>query len=294
MRTTDEQVLKHIIAYCEQVEKAVDRFGKNSDVFMRDEVYQNAVSMPIMQIGELTKRLTPEFRVATEREFHWKAIAGMRDRYAHGYLEMDPEKIWDTATQDIPVLRQQCEELLEQIFQLEQEEAREKELEDGRAEAEAELADARQQTSPRSFLVAIRHACDDSRENHSRAEYAIPSESIKVGVQAASEIRVTERQEDNPWAEDLLTLLKGVTVPCPFEDVQALWEKRYPQGPKELVAKHPLHTPPEFASQRWQDVREQLERLGFCMTLGDGRFNMPDLYRVGFRLGRKGGVKPLP
>lgn len=131
MRTTDEQVLKHIIAYCEQVEKAVNRFGKNSDVFMRDEVYQNAVSMPIMQIGELTKRLTPEFRVATEREFHWKAIAGMRDRYAHGYLEMDPEKIWDTATQDIPVLRQQCEELLEQIFQLEQEEAREKELEDG-------------------------------------------------------------------------------------------------------------------------------------------------------------------
>ena len=131
MRTTDEQVLKHIIAYCEQVEKAVDRFGKNSDVFMRDEVYQNAVSMPIMQIGELTKRLTPEFRVATEREFHWKAIAGMRDRYAHGYLEMNAEIIWRTATQDIPVLRQQCEELLEQIFQLEQEEAREKELEDG-------------------------------------------------------------------------------------------------------------------------------------------------------------------
>ena len=156
------------------------------------------------------------------------------------------------------------------------------------------LADARQQTSPRSFLVAIRRACDDSRENHSRAEYAIHYESIKVGVQAASEIRVSEMQEDNPWAEDLLTLLKGVTVPCPFEDVQALWEKRYPQGPKELVAKHPLHTPPEFASQRWQDVREQLERLGFCMTLGDGRFNMPDLYRVGFRLGRKGGVKPLP
>ena len=40
------------------------------------------------------------------------------------------------------------------------------------------LADARQQTSPRSFLVAIRHACDDSRENHSRAEYAIHYESI--------------------------------------------------------------------------------------------------------------------
>ncbi len=131
MRTTNEQILKHIIGYCEQVEKAVNRFGENSDIFMQDEVYQNAVSMPIMQIGELTKRFTPEFRAATEQKFHWKAIAGMRDRYAHGYLEMDAVKIWATATQDIPELRQQCEELLKQILQLEQEEAREKELEDG-------------------------------------------------------------------------------------------------------------------------------------------------------------------
>ena len=158
------------------------------------------------------------------------------------------------------------------------------------------LADARQQTSPRSFLAAIRRACDDSREKYRNAEYeyAIHYEGIKAGVQAASEIRVNEMKEDNPWAGDLLALLKGVTVPCPFADIQTLWEKRYPQGPKELVARYPQHTPPEFASQSWQDVRELLERLGFCMTLGDGRFNMPDLYRVGFRLGRRGGVKPLP
>jgi hypothetical protein len=156
------------------------------------------------------------------------------------------------------------------------------------------LADARQQTSPRSFLAAIRRACDDSHEKYRNAEYAIHYESIKTGVQAASEIRVNEMKEDNPWAEDLLALLKGVTVPCPFEDVQTMWEKNYPQGPKELIARHPQHTPPEFKSQHWQDVLKRLERLGFCMALGDGRFNIPDLYRVGFRLGRKGGVKPLP
>ena len=156
------------------------------------------------------------------------------------------------------------------------------------------LADARQQTSPRSFLAAIRRACDNSCEKYRNAEYAIHYESIKTGVQAASEIRVNEMKEDNPWAGDLLALLKGVTVPCSFEDVQALWKNRYPQGPKELITRYPQHTPPEFALQRWQDVRELLERLGFCMTLGDGRFNMPDLYRVGFRLGRRGGVKPLP
>ncbi|MBQ9407545.1 MAG: ATP-binding protein [Desulfovibrio sp.] len=156
------------------------------------------------------------------------------------------------------------------------------------------LADARQQTSPRSFMAAICRACEDSRENHASAEYAIHYESIKCGVQYASEIRVAEMQEDNPWAENLLTLLKGRTVPCPFQDVQALWEEKYPHGPGMLIDSYPEHTPPEFAKQRWQDVREKLERLGFCMKLEDGRFNMPDLYRVGFRLGRRGGVKPLP
>ena len=156
------------------------------------------------------------------------------------------------------------------------------------------LADARQQTSPRSFMAAIHRACEDSSENHRNGEYAIHYASIKCGVQSASGIRVAEMREDNPWAENLLTILKGLNVPCQFEDVLSLWKKNYPKGPSMLVEKYPQHAPPEFATQRWDDVRVLLERLGFCITTNDGRFNMPDLYRVGFRLGRRGGVKPLP
>ena len=155
------------------------------------------------------------------------------------------------------------------------------------------LADARQQTSPRSFMAAIRRACEDSCENHASADYAIHYASIKCGVQSASEIRVAEMREDNPWAENLLPLLKNLSVSCLFQ-VLPLWAEKYPQGPGMLVDKDPQHAPPEFAKQGWKDVRQLLEQLGFCMTLKDDRFNMPDLYRVGFRLGRRGGVKPLP
>ena len=122
------------------------------------------------------------------------------------------------------------------------------------------LADARQQTSPRSFVAAI---------------------------------RLAEMRGDNPWAENLLPLLKNLSVSCLFQ-VLPLWAEKYPQGPGMLVDKDPQHAPPEFAKQGWKDVRQLLEQLGFCMTLKDERFNMPDLYRVGFRLGRRGGVKPLP
>lgn len=125
MKTRDSQILKHIVTYCEQCRAAITRFGDSYEQFSADEVYQNAVSMPIMQIGELTKRLTPEFRVATETQFHWKAIAGMRDRYAHGYLDMDVKYIWQTASKDVLVLEKQCNELLEQIRELEEQEAQE-------------------------------------------------------------------------------------------------------------------------------------------------------------------------
>lgn len=155
------------------------------------------------------------------------------------------------------------------------------------------LADSRQQASPRSFLAAVCYACDDSRQNHRNAPYAIHYDSIKLGVRAASEIRVNEMKEDNPWVGGLLESLRGVTVPCSFREVQDIWEARYPRGPVELVEQHPRHAPPEFASQQWPEVKNLLERLGFCTTMTDGRFNMPDLYRIGFGLGRKGGVKPL-
>ena len=125
MREANGQILEHIVSYCDRVAAALERFGNSEAAFLADNFYQDGVSMCIMQIGELTKKLSPEFRVATERKFHWKAIAGMRDRYAHGYLEMNAKIIWVTASQDLPVLRKQCADLLEQARALQSEESKE-------------------------------------------------------------------------------------------------------------------------------------------------------------------------
>ena len=63
----------------------------------------------------------------------------------------------------------------------------------------------------------------------------------------------------------------------------------FPQGPATL---HSLHLPPQHREKGWDGVRLDLERLGIFVTRKDKRVDMPDLYRVGFGLGRKGGVKP--
>ena len=107
----DIAVLRKILRYCCEVDEAVERFGKNFEIFENDAVFRNAVSMPIMQIGELTKQLSDEF-TATDSNVPWHSIRGMRNWFAHNYHGMDIEAIWGTVVNDIPVLRKFCEDTL--------------------------------------------------------------------------------------------------------------------------------------------------------------------------------------
>lgn len=151
------------------------------------------------------------------------------------------------------------------------------------------LADGRGQTSPRSFLAAIRQAAEDSMFRNAQHEYALHFESIKRGIQKASEIRVQEIAEDYPWVLTVLSTLSGMNVPVDFEVVQEKWHQRFPEGAQNVNS---ALLPAQHVDRGWEGVREDLQRLGLLETKRDGRIDMPDLYRVGFGLGRRGGVKP--
>lgn len=151
------------------------------------------------------------------------------------------------------------------------------------------LADGQGRTSPRSFLAAIRQAAEDSTERYVQHEFALHYESIKRGIQKASEIRVQEMAEDYPWVPEVLAALKGMNVPCEFDAVVARWQDKFPDGPQTISSNR---LPAQHAARGWDGLREDLQRLGLIETKKDGRIDMPDLYREGFGLGRKGGVKP--
>jgi len=152
------------------------------------------------------------------------------------------------------------------------------------------LADGRGRTSPRSFLAAIRQAAEDSLDNYPSYDQPLHFESIKRGVQKASQIRVLEMAEDYPWVPKVMDPLRGLTVPCQFELVEERWKSHLPSGLSDLSEQR---LPPQHAERGWSGVRSDLERLGIFETMKDGRVNLPDLYRVGFGLGRRGGVKPV-
>jgi len=115
-------------------------------------------------------------------------------------------------------------------------------------------------------------------------------ESIKRDVQQASEIRVSELAEDYPWVKDAMEPLQGVTVPCAFELIEQRWIGELQRNPSDMNFDR---LPPEHYEDGWKGVRDDLRSLGIFESMKDGRVNMPDLYRVGFGLCRRGGVKPV-
>lgn len=151
------------------------------------------------------------------------------------------------------------------------------------------LADGHGSTSPRSFLAAIHGAAEDSRRQYPEHPLALHYESIKRGIQKASRIRVDQVAEDDSWVLEVMAPLRDRNVPCDYELILQQWEAAFPNGPSDL---HSEHLPPQHVETGWEGVRLDLERLGIFVTRKDGRVDMPDLYRVGFGLGRKGGVKP--
>jgi hypothetical protein len=150
------------------------------------------------------------------------------------------------------------------------------------------LADGKKHTSPRSFLAAIRTAAEDSMDR--KGDYPLHYESIKRGVQSASKIRVAEIAEDYPWINDLCTPLAGKNVPILFHDIEDIWKTKYPDG---LNLKNSEKLPPQDKEKGWIGYKSELVRLGIFVEMSDNRMNMPDLFRVGFGLGRKGGVPPV-
>jgi len=108
MDNRDRNVIQHIKRYCTDIESFIDRFGKDFEVFINDRAYFNAVSMCILQIGELSKNLSEEYRNETEKKIPWSNIKGMRNIVAHDYGSLDEELVWETAINDIPALNQFC------------------------------------------------------------------------------------------------------------------------------------------------------------------------------------------
>ncbi|MDR0445993.1 MAG: DUF86 domain-containing protein [Oscillospiraceae bacterium] len=112
MNERDRSVLLHIAGEAVMIEQLIDGFSIDS--FLADERTKRAVAMSLINIGELVKLLSFELRTANPR-IPWKDIAGLRDVTAHGYKTLRMDDIWDTAKNEMPVLKKEVEEMLHSV-----------------------------------------------------------------------------------------------------------------------------------------------------------------------------------
>ena len=104
----DLSILEHMIRYCDQIDEAVRRFGNDGEVFFADAIYQNAVALCLLQIGELAGHLSDEYR-AVHTAIPWRQLKALRNIIAHNYGSVDAETAWEIVQDDIPTLRTYCE-----------------------------------------------------------------------------------------------------------------------------------------------------------------------------------------
>ena len=96
---------------------AIARFLHDLDqqTFLGDELYQSAVLQKLIVIGEAASRLSAEFR-ARQAHIAWPDIVGLRNIAVHQYFGVSWETVWNTATQDVPILREQIAAILAAEF----------------------------------------------------------------------------------------------------------------------------------------------------------------------------------
>ena len=109
MRDRDAQFLCKIVAEADVIAQLIDGFDFNA--FCADERTKRALSMTLINIGELVKGLSESVR-ESNAHIPWRAIAGLRDMAAHKYQTLRQEDIWETVNSDVPPLRLQILELL--------------------------------------------------------------------------------------------------------------------------------------------------------------------------------------
>ena len=101
-----------MLEYCNDIYDDCLRLGNSYEVFKNDRLLQKAVTMSMLQIGELTTHLSDEFKDLTNNEKDWRNLKGLRNIVAHQYGSIQFDLIWQIKENDIPMIMDFCQKYI--------------------------------------------------------------------------------------------------------------------------------------------------------------------------------------
>lgn len=139
------------------------------------------------------------------------------------------------------------------------------------------LADGRGAIAPRSATWLLRGAARAALEAPHTEGALFTPEELREGMRAAATNRADELREERADVVELLKRLSNYFVPLGEADLAF---RLFTDEGKVSLSK----------DEEPGVVLAELERLGVVLRRSDGRFDVPDLYRLGFGIKRKGGT----
>src|SRR3989304_1339174 len=101
-RHNDLVYLGHVMDAIDKIEEYTA--GIDETKFKSNSLIQDGVIRQIEIVGEALRNVSREFREKYSY-LPWEDAIGMRDKLIHDYMGGDLEKVWETATLDIPRLK---------------------------------------------------------------------------------------------------------------------------------------------------------------------------------------------
>ena len=108
----DKERLEHMLAAADRVIRYTS--DKTYKDLAADDMMYYAVVKNIEIIGEAANLLSSGF-IDSHPQTPWKQVRGMRNYIVHEYFQIDDVVVWGVVSTDIPVLRKQILEYLEEF-----------------------------------------------------------------------------------------------------------------------------------------------------------------------------------
>jgi len=115
MTTIDKDIFRlgHVRDCIEKVEY-IARMLHTQENFETKWIEQDAVIRNLEVIGEAVANISDELKL-NYPDVEWKKIKGMRNLVIHQYFGVELNEIWSTVINDIPILKKQIHEIIEDV-----------------------------------------------------------------------------------------------------------------------------------------------------------------------------------
>lgn len=146
------------------------------------------------------------------------------------------------------------------------------------------IRDGKGKASPRPLLLMFEQAAEiEERQSYAKGTQVLNHSALRAALDSVSKEEVNKAKE-LPWLEGLSRSLKGLHVPIERDEVI----KRIRDHWKQSWSKQTNQPPPAETADAFLDL---LIDWGIFSRRTNGKLDVPDLYRVGLQMLRKGGVK---